>query len=220
MAAAAWDGFEGKRVLDFGYGTVGQLRLMASLGADAVGTEVQPVFRALYSEPGDQGAIKGRSGSDGKVTLVHGQWPAGEGVGEAVGGGFDLFTSKNTLKRGYIHPEREADPRTLVHLGVNDEAFVRAMFDVLKPGGYAIIYNLSPAPAPPDKPYIPWADGRCPFDRALLERIGFEVIAYDVDDCPAAYDYWFALGYEDGKSREELARELFAHYTMLRRPTN
>lgn len=217
-AAAGIESFAGKRVFDFGYGSVGQLRLLASLGADAVGTEVQPVFRALYSEPGDQGVIKGRSGTDGKVTLVEGKWPAEDRVRTAVGGGFDVFTSKNTLKRGYIHPEREADPRMLIDLGVDDESYVRAMFDALKPGGYAIIYNLCPAPAPPDKPYIPWADGRCPFDRGLLEQVGFEVLEYNKDDCPAAFDFWFALGYEQGQSREELGRNLFAHYTLLRRP--
>jgi len=217
-AAGGINDFAGKRVFDFGYGTVGQLRLMASLGADAVGSEVQPVFQALYSEPGDKGVIKGRSGTDGKVTLVHGKWPTDETVRTAVGSGYDLFTSKNTLKRGYVHPEREADPRQLIDLGVGDEAYVRAIFDILKPGGHAIIYNLCPAPAPPDQPYIPWADGRCPFDRELLERVGFEVIAFDADDSAAAYDYWFAIGYNRGKSRDELSKELFAHYTLLRRP--
>jgi len=48
---------DGKRILDFGYGTVGHLRLLASLGADMVGVEVDPLLRALYSAPGDQGAI-------------------------------------------------------------------------------------------------------------------------------------------------------------------
>src|SRR5262245_4560872 len=42
-------GFEPARrhILDFGYGGIGQLRLLASLGADVVGVEVDPLDRAL-----------------------------------------------------------------------------------------------------------------------------------------------------------------------------
>ena len=80
---------------------------------------------------------------------------------------YDLVLSKNTLKRGYIHPERPTEDRKLIKLGVDDRAFVQAVYDMLEPGGLFLIYNLCPAQAPPDQPYIPWADGRCPFDRRL-----------------------------------------------------
>jgi SAM-dependent methyltransferase len=209
--------FAGKRVFDFGYGAIGHLRMLASLGADAVGVEVQPVFRALYSFPGDQGVIRGASGVRGHLKLVQGHWPGDADVRDAVGGKFDLIISKNVLKRGYVHPEREADPRQLVHLGVDDATFVQALYDALAPGGVVMIYNFSPAPAPPDKPYIPWADGRCPFDRELLEKTGFTVMAYDNEDNDAAYDFWFALDLSDGATRKDLSRNLFAHFTLLRK---
>src|SRR5262245_26861871 len=47
----------GNKIVDFGYGTIGHLRLLAGLGAEVVGIEVDPLLRALYSEPGDQGRI-------------------------------------------------------------------------------------------------------------------------------------------------------------------
>ncbi|HRX85853.1 MAG TPA: hypothetical protein P5572_12620 [Phycisphaerae bacterium] len=215
---AGRESFAGCRVFDFGYGGVGHLRLLAANGADAVGVDVEPVFRALYSQPGDKGTIAGRGGAAGKITLLHGQFPADAAVTAAAGDGYDLFLSKNVLKRGYIHPEREAPPELLVHLGADDAAFVGAVWDMLKPGGYVLVYNICPAQAPPDKPYIPWADGRFPFARGLVEGAGFEVLAWNVDDFPALYDIWAAVGYDEGKSLREHSRDLFAHYTLLRKP--
>ena len=208
----------GKRIVDFGYGTVGHLRLLALLGADAVGVDVDTLLPALYSEPSDQGKITGPLGRDGSIQLVHGHWPSDPMVKESVGGGVNLFLSKNTLKRGYIHPEREADPARLVHLGVDDAAFLREVFNVLKSGGIFLIYNLAPAPAPLDKPYIPWADGRCPFDRSLCESTGFRVLAFDEDDTPAARQMGHLLGWDEGEDAMNLENDLFGSYTMLRKP--
>jgi hypothetical protein len=208
----------GKRIADFGYGTIGHLRLLASLGADVTGIEVDPLLPAFYSQPGDTGRVAGVGGGrDGRVRLVHGQWPATDAIVAQVGEGYDLFLSKNTLKRGYIHPEREVNPRMLVHLGVGDTAYVRSLARMLKPGGLALIYNLSPAPAPPDKPYIPWADGRSPFARELFEREGFEVLAFDADDSAAARAMGAALGWNQGPSPMDLETNLFGHYTLLRK---
>ena len=204
----------GRRLADFGYGTIGHLRLLAGLGADVTGIEVDPLLRALYSWPGDQGAI-GR----GRVRLVSGRWPAEAALVREVGEGFDCFLSKNTLKNGYLHPAEPVDPRRLVHLGVEDSAFVRAMYGMLKPGGWALIYNLCPAPAPPGKPYIPWADGRCPFSRPMLESAGFQVIAFDAEDSAEARRMGHALGWDDPEgSKMDLEHDLFATYTLLRRP--
>ena len=213
LAAHGLKKFDGLRLMDFGYGTAGHLRLMASLGADVVGVEVDPVLRVLYSQPGDQGKV-----GKGKLKLVDGQWPATDEVRDAAGKGFDVILSKNTLKRGYIHPERPANPRMLVHLGVDDSTYVARLHDALKPGGYALIYNLSPAPSKPDQPYQPWSDGRCPFERGLLERAGFEVLEYDLDDGVAARALGHALGWDAGPRPMDLQNDLFAHATLLRRP--
>jgi hypothetical protein len=104
----------GRKIVDFGYGTIGHLRLLAGLGAEMVGIEVDPLLRALYREPGDQGRI-GSGEKAGWVRLVHGQFPGGPGILGAVGGNVDIFLSKNTLKNGYLHPAEKVDPRRLVH---------------------------------------------------------------------------------------------------------
>jgi len=218
LARSGFATVAGRRLLDFGYGTIGHLRLLAALGADVTGIEVDPLLRALYSSPGDQGEIAGAK-QRGHLRLVTGQWPAEAGITSEVGGGYDLFLSKNTLKNGYLHPAEPVDPRRLVHLGVEDSAFVRALYGMLKPGGWALIYNLCPAPAPPGKPYIPWADGRCPFPRAMLERAGFQVIAFDAEDSKAARRMGHALAWDDPENgRMDLEHDLFASYTLLRRP--
>ena len=218
LAEAGLDDVAGKKIVDFGYGTIGHLRLLASLGADVTGIEVDPLLRALYSAPGDQGTIRGAGGREGRLRVLDGHFPAEPEVTTAVGEGYDLFISKNTLKNGYIHPEQPVDPRRLVHLGVGDTAFVRAIHRILKPGGRATIYNLCPAPNAPGKPYIPWADGRCPFPAALWSSEGFRVIAFDRDDTRAARGMGHALGWDRGESPMDLEKDLFGSYTLVEKP--
>ena len=204
------------KLLDFGYGTIGQLHLLAHCGFDAQGVDVEPVFPALYSEPGDTGAI-----GAGSVAIHKGQWPAEEPLRNAIGGGYTLITSKNTLKNGYIHPSPPAgqtvDPKKLVHLGVSDEEFLARVHDALVPGGVFLIYNICPPQNPPEQEYIPWADGTSPFSRAMFEKAGFDVISFDVRDDGWVLDCFEKLGYTEGKTREEAAKELLCWYTILRR---
>ena len=82
-----------------------------------------------------------------------------------------------------------------------------------------MIYNLCPAPAAPGKPYIPWADGRCPFSRALWEAEGFRVLEFDADDSDAARAMGHALGWDLGSSAMDLAHDLFATWTLVRKPS-
>lgn len=214
LAANGMPHVRGRRVLDFGCGTLGHLRLLASLGADATGLDVDPVLAALYSQPGDQGEIRA-GGRRGALRLATGRWPANESIVREVGGGYDLFLSKNTLKNGYLHPAEKVDPRMLVHLGVPDSVFLARLAGAVVPGGLVMIYNLCPAPAPPGKPYIPWADGFCPFPRAAWERAGFRVVAFDRDDTPAARAMGRALGW--GESGMDLEKDLFATWSLFER---
>jgi hypothetical protein len=93
------------------------------------------------------------------------------------------------------------------------------MFRVLAPGGFALIYNLCPAPAAAGKPYLPWADGRCPFPREMLEAQGFRVLEFDRDDSPAARAMGHALAWDaPDNGGMDLANDLFATYTLLQRP--
>lgn len=203
----------GKKILDYGCGGIGPMRLWALLGADAVGVDIDPMLRLLYSNPGDQGRFGERAG---KVSYVTGRWPGEAETAAAVGKGFDLIISKNTLKNGYLHPAREVDKRMLVDLGVSEPAFLAAIHDALKPGGVLLIYNLSPAPSKPDEPYKPWSDGRSPFSPEQFKAAGLEVLAHDRTDDAAARAMAKALGWDsDGMDVEN---DLFAHFTIARRP--
>jgi len=202
--SSAGDGLSGKRVLDFGYGGIGHLRLLASVGATVVGVDVDPLLRAFYRES-DQGP---------NLRLVHGQWPAEESVKAQVGGDFALILSKNTLKKGYITPREPVDPKRLVHLGVSPEEFLRAVAAALAPGGLFAIYNLCPAQKP--ERYIPWADGQSPFTREQFAAAGLDVLAFDVDDTEMAHELAWALKWdEQGMSVED---DLFAWFTLVQRP--
>ena len=201
---------KGKKVLDFGFGSVGHLQLLAHAGSEAHGIEVDQLLKAVYSEPGDTGRI-GR----GSVHLHFGFFPTDQKLNTEVGGGYDLITSKNTLKRGYIHPERPAPKEQLVDLGVNDLEFLKEIHARLKPGGLFVVYNLSPQQAPADKPYMPWADGRFPFARDVTEQAGFEVLEWDTNDLPWAQSMGRALRWD--KSGTDLEKNLQAEATVLRR---
>ena len=212
LADAGFGDVAGKRVVDFGYGTVGQLRLLATLGAEATGIDVDPLLPALYSAPGDQGPV-GR----GHVALVTGRWPALASAREAVGGRLDLFLSKNTLKRGYVHPALAVNPARHFDLGVDDGTFLSALHGALVPGGFVLLYNVCPGAAPFGAPYIPWADGRSPFDRGAWEAAGFEVLAFDRDDTGAMRTIAHVLRWDQGEDAVDIDHDIFATYTLARR---
>lgn len=217
LGEAGVDDVAGKKVIDFGYGTIGHLRLFASLGANAIGIDVDPVLPLLYSRPNDTGRVAGVRGVDGTVTLLDGRFPADAKIASAVGTGADVFLSKNTLKRGYVHPDRPAPAKLLIDLGVTDEAFVAAVFAALKPGGRAMLYNVCPKQAAPNEPFVPWADGRSPFSKETWEKAGFQVAYIDRDDTKAVRAMAKALGWDKGDDAVDLDADLFAWVTLVTR---
>jgi hypothetical protein len=207
---------EGLKLVDFGFGSIGQLHALASVGADVTGIEVDPILEIIYAKEVGKVArcTAFGKGRDGSITLAYGQFPKDPEIVKKVGTGYDVFISKNTLKRGYIHPEQEVDPRMLVHLDVDDETYVRAVYDALKPGGFFMIYNLHPAPAAAGEKYIPWADGRSPFSKETFEKVGFKVLAFDVDDTDAARVMGKTFGWG---TDEELEKTIFGMYTLVQK---
>jgi SAM-dependent methyltransferase len=205
---------KGLKIADFGHGGIGQLRIFAEQGAKAVGVDVDPLQPLLYSHKGDQGEVGGEEGS---IKIIHGKYPGDAKIVEQIGDGYDLFLSKNTLKRGYVHPEREADQRMLIDLGATDEQFVSAVARLLKPNGWFVIYNLAPAQNPADKPYLPMADGRSPFSRETLEKAGFEVIQFDANDDELVRRYGTLVDWDKPPTSMKLETELFAWVTICRK---
>ena len=200
----------GRKILDFGCGGIGPMRMMASLGAEAVGVDVDPMLSALFSEPDDLGVFK-----KGSVSLIIGHYPADEAIKAKVGGSYDVILAKNTLKRGYVHPD---SGRTFIDLGMSDQEVLKALFAALKPGGRLMIFNLGPAPNAPNGPYRPMADIRCPFPHDALKAAGFVVEAFDRDDTRAAREMGADLGWNKGEGAMDLEKDLFASYSLVRKP--
>lgn len=214
---------QGSRILDYGYGTVGHLRLLALQGAHAAGVDIDPFLTALYDEPSDQGDIERLGGPTGHIALLNGRWPAESDIMKSVAqhGPYDVFISKNTLKKGYVNPDVEVDDRIrrmMIDLGVDQAAFRKATFDALKPGGIVMIYNICGAPPKPGEPYMPMTDGRSPWSQEEWEASGFEVIALSVEDHDAVRDMASALGWTKGQTQEVIDANWFAWYTIVRRP--
>lgn len=214
------DCFRERRILDYGYGGIGHLRLLASNGAHAVGVDVDPMLAAFYDAHLDTGTVKGvgmgeQKAPDGSLALVHGSWPGDEATRAAVGKGFDIIISKNTLKNGYIHPEQEVDKRLLVNLGVSDQTFLAAVSQSLNPGGLFLIYNITPKQATDG--FAPWADGRCPFSKDAIKLAGLEVLEYNTDDTVKVRALGRALEWDRSENPMDLETDLFATYTLLRK---
>ena len=221
LASHGFERADGKRLLDFGYGNVSHLRLLASIGAHAVGVDIDELLAACYREASDTGVIARSSavtaGPDGSVKLVCGRFPATPEVIEAVGSGFDLVISKNVLKSGYIHPERTPDPPAQIELGVDDATFLAHMHRVLVPGGLFAIYNIYPKQVPPEEGYLTWATGDCPWSREALDAAGFEILSYNINDDEPTRAMARKLGWDEPPHSMNLKENTFATYTVLRR---
>ena len=216
LGAAGFDP-KGKKVLDFGYGNIGQLLMLAPLGVEVHGVEIDSLIplatKGLLPKKGEAG----RPGFMNKVVLHQGFFASDPKLVKELGQGFDLFISKNTLKRGYVHPAEPKDAKGQIDLGLDDQKLLELVFGMLKPGGFFYIYNLAPAQA---DPYLPMADGRCPWSREQLGAAGFEVLAYDADDAMKARQMGSLLEWDKNDSglTDDLSKSLFATYTLLRRP--
>jgi hypothetical protein len=212
-STAGLDGMSKKKVVDFGYGDIGQLQLFARDGAEAIGVDPSALDAALYSSPDDLGF------PPGAVRLVSARWPAESIAREMVGKDIDVFLSKNTLKKGYVRPEPPAgqtvDPKKLVNLGVDPSSFLPALREATRPGALVVIYNLCPAPSKGPE-YLPWADGRSPFTREEWAAAGFTLLSFDVDDTEKARELGRILQWDKTEGMD-LQNDLFAWYTVARR---
>lgn len=191
------------KVLDFGYGNLGHLLMLARLGAEVHGVEVDALLPL---------AARGRSAGIGSLTLHHGFFASDERLIDALGGGFDLWLSKNTLKRGYVHPDAPG-VKPAIELGLDDAQVLALVKRQLAPGGIFFIYNVA---APRPGPYQPMADGRCPFSKQALVDAGFEVLAHDADDSGPARR--MAERLEWARDWPDVGTTLVATYTLARRP--
>ncbi len=209
LDAAGYDVTAPGRILDFGYGYLGHLAMLSSLGHDVHGVEVDPILPVLYADH------VGPRPAGGAVTLHHGRLFVDEGLSPAALGTFDLVMSKNVLKKGYIHPRVPPEGKTsYIDLGHDDVAFLQKVHALLRPGGWFLIYNLFPAQAPPGEAYIPWADGTSPFAPEAFAAAGLTVHAFDVSDDEPIRALAKTLGWDADMD----LTALFARYTLAQRP--
>jgi len=208
--SVGFEGNAGSRVFDFGYGSIGHLRMLALAGQHAVGVDVSPLLTAMHGQAREPFGM-------GSVQVFEGRFPKDQKLVEKVGKDFDLVVSKNVLKKGYIHPTREvSDSRTLIDLGVDDETFLANVNQMMKPEGLFVTYNLCPPKATLDQAYVPWAEGESPFSKEQFIAAGFEVVRYNVEDNSEARRLGNALGW-DSEGGMNLETDLFAWYTIVRK---
>lgn len=96
---------------------------------------------------------------------------------------------------------------------MDDETFVHDVYDLLKPGGYFMIYNLHPL-LEHGESYKAMADGRSPFARELFKKIGFEILAFNEGGTQVARKMGTIFGWAEVT---DLEKQLFGTYTLLRK---
>lgn len=205
LANAAGFQPKGKKVLDFGYGNLGQLLMLARLGAEVHGVEVDPLLVAAST------GLVGRVGK-GSVVLHDGFFASDDQLVKTIGGGYALWVSKNTLKRGYVHPAEPPGAKGQIDLGLDDAKVLSIIHRQLAPKGIFLIYNIGGAAT---VPYKAMTDVRCPFAKEDLLAAGFEVLAYDEDDTDKAKVMAEALEWE--REWPQVNAELNVKYTLARK---
>ncbi|MEQ8770784.1 MAG: methyltransferase domain-containing protein [Phycisphaerales bacterium] len=203
--------FEGRRVMDLGYGQMGQLELLAACGAEVVGVEVDPILTLLYADSQSPRAVANPEGADGSVRVIECLWPNEASCRDDVGGDYDVILARNLLKRGYVKPKELIGNYIPVAHGMSDEEALGHFYEALAPGGVVVIYSLGGAPDP-DKP---WTDIANPWPEAAWEAVGFEVVHHDLDVSADAGAMFVALGYSEP---ETVADTLFGVCSVYRKP--
>ncbi|GJM18423.1 MAG: hypothetical protein DHS20C14_06360 [Phycisphaeraceae bacterium] len=206
-------GFEGTRVLDLGYGQMGQLELLAACGAEVVGVEVDPILTMLYEDSQQPRTVENPEGDDGSVRVTECLWPNEEACRDDAGGGYDVIMARNLLKRGYVKPKELIGNYVPVAHGMSDEEACKHFYDALAPGGVVVIYSLGGAPHP-DKP---WTDIANPWPIDAWEAVGFEVVHHDLDVSADARTVFVTLGLGEA---EPLESGLFGVCSVYRRPAD
>src|SRR4029453_19144365 len=84
---------DGLKLVDFGFGSIGQLHALAAAGADVTGIEVDPILEIIYAKEAGKVARCTASGKgrDGSINLAYGQFPKNPDIVKKVGKGYDVF---------------------------------------------------------------------------------------------------------------------------------
>lgn len=215
LATHGTDSFEGMKVLDFGYGQLGQVAMLARCGARVHGVEVDPLVHTLYEVSEAAGEVRSNDGRIGSISLYLGEWFGDEDFRSQTGDGFDLLLFRNVLKKGYVTPDVPMEGFDPIDVGGSPERGAEIIAAALAPGGIAIVYNLGSGPhVRDDGSYNNPADVRDPFGRASWEAAGLEVVVYEADGSALMREAGVAIGWAE--TVEELA-PLNARYTLVRR---
>ncbi len=214
-ADAGIESFKFKRILDIGYGQLGQLEMLARCGAQVDGVEVDQVIHVLYNSTRLTDQIVARDGTKGRVSLHIGEWFGDWRFRKSVGDGYDLILARNVLKHGYVQPEEPMEQFDPIDVGGDPETGAQLLFDALRPGGIVVVYNLGAGPwRLEDASYNAPADVRDPFGRPAWEAAGFEVLHFQANGAQLMREVGEALGWG---SKEDLS-SYNVLYTVVRKP--
>ncbi len=214
-ADAGIESFAFKRILDIGYGQLGQLEMLARCGAEVDGVEVDPVVHLLYASTRLTDTVVGEDGTKGRVSLHFGEWFGDWKFRQSIGKNYDLILARNVLKRGYVQPEEPMDSFDPIDVGGDAAMGAQIIYEALEPGGIAVVYNLGGGPwRLEDGSYNAPADVRDPFGMEAWEAAGFEVLHFQTNGSQHMREVGVALGWG---SIEDLA-SYNVLYTVVRRP--
>jgi len=177
------------KLLDLGCGAGTQLRALAAAGVHAWGIESSPLFAAFYDLHFQKLHRSPPVWDAGGARIVGGPFSGHAAVLGAVGRAFDLVLAKNVLKPGCLRPGHGQEPQTV--LGVQSGRFLRAVRQLLRPGGRFAVYNIYPSA----DNAAPWARTGPPFARRTWLNAGFDIDVFEEDDSAAIREVALVLGW-------------------------
>lgn len=212
---AGIESFKGQRILDLGYGQLGQLEMLARCGAKVVGIEIDPVIDTLYRTTRLSDQVQAADGTRGRVRLLLGDWFNDWDLQRDAGPGFDIILCRNVLKRGYVQPEEPMPGFDPIDVGGEPVDGALHIFHALNEGGIAVVYNLGAGyHRRDDGSYHAPADIRDPFGEDAWKEAGFEILAFEEEGSDLMREVGVRLGWG---TMDELA-DFNVLYTIVRRP--
>ena len=190
-----------KRVLDIGCCDLRGVQLLARMGAHVTKLMAPFSLTSMCNDWKAVGELTGSDGGSGRLDVLKYGLADHAAVDE-----FDLIIASNVIRNPADDDYVSSPAWMQIGIGWEKDAVATKLFSLLRPGGMALIYNISAHPIPVKNGFAP----------PVWEKAGFEVIMFDKDDRRAALTMGTELGWD--KLISPLEKQLQAGFSILRKP--
>ncbi|GAB5497348.1 MAG: hypothetical protein Phyf2KO_24280 [Phycisphaerales bacterium] len=212
----------GRKILLYNPRVITQGWLLASLGADVTILHNQIRMKGLYSQHKDSGAVESAvDGPDGSIRFIYADWPSE--AAENIGEGYDLVIVSDWISQGLsmrtaVPPRWVTPGRPMREMGSTPDDFLKAVAEIMAPGGRFINYAYGPIEPRRAAQSQPYSNVRSPYSTEAIAETGLELLVLDADDSRAFLDASMVTDYQDSPLNPEGVPTMLAAYTLFVKP--